>query len=351
VRRFNDGHRAMILLHDHLDALLDLRQHGMYIAREFGFCNMDRHPTLIIAVIGSRPLPEARLANMRPVIRVAVRRTSADECSIFQRVPLWEHRAPVQHLFRGGVSPSLPARSAVFNPSRAKHAQPDLKTELSSVVVCTLFCGKMNAYGMILSLNPSFMRCFLTWLPASLTLLAGGASAQYAYISATNGVSSEISVINTFTNAPTATVVLGGITDNNSAVAVSPSGRFVYVAASQGTLSVIDTTTNGVTATINVGADPIGVAVHPAGTFVYVANYVGNTISVINAATNTVAATVPVGVEPRGVTVNPAGTYVYVANGSDGTVSVIDTATNRVTATVTRPKSNSGRLPSCMMRK
>ncbi len=46
-----------------------------------------------------------------------------------------------------------------------------------------------------------------------------------------------------------------------------------YVANVQsGTVSVIDTTTGTVTATIPVGADPIDMAVSPDGSTVYVAN-------------------------------------------------------------------------------
>jgi YVTN family beta-propeller protein len=57
-------------------------------------------------------------------------------------------------------------------------------------------------------------------------------------------------------------------------------------------------------------------------------------VSVIDTATNTVPATVSVGSSPQGVAVNPAGTRVYVANAGSNSVSVIDTATNTVVATV-----------------
>jgi YVTN family beta-propeller protein len=86
---------------------------------------------------------------------------------------------------------------------------------------------------------------------------------------------------------------------------------------------------------VPVGTNPYyGVAVNPAGTRVYVTNQVSNTVSVINTSTNTVVATVNVGKYPCGVAVNPAGTRVYVVNEFDKNVSVIDTATNTVTASV-----------------
>src|SRR5256885_2255641 len=100
------------------------------------------------------------------------------------------------------------------------------------------------------------------------------------------------------------------------------------------TVSVIDTATNTVVATIPVGLAPLGVAITPDGTRAYVANG-SNIVSVIDTATNTVVATIPVGVEagPVGVAITPDGTRAYVANILSNTVSVIDTATNTVVAT------------------
>src|ERR1035438_3795977 len=94
------------------------------------------------------------------------------------------------------------------------------------------------------------------------------------------------------------------------------SAQFAYITNSgSNNVSVINTATNTVTATVNVGSGPFGVAVNPAGTFVYVTNETSNNVSVINTATNTVTATVNVGLGPYGVAVNPAGTFVYVDEG------------------------------------
>src|SRR5215470_13460234 len=92
------------------------------------------------------------------------------------------------------------------------------------------------------------------------------------------------------------------------------------------TVSVIDTATNTVSATIPIGPSPLGVAVSPDGSKVYVAN--GPDISVLDTATNTVSATIPIGPSPLGVAVSPDGSKVYTTNELDSTVSVIDTATN-----------------------
>ena len=99
-------------------------------------------------------------------------------------------------------------------------------------------------------------------------------------------------------------------------------------------VSVIDTATNVVIATVPVGFAPSFVAVNPAGTRAYVTNDGSANVSVLDTGTNTVIATVTVGDFPIGVAVTPNGTRVYVAN-LGGTVSVVDTATNTVVATVT----------------
>lgn len=69
-----------------------------------------------------------------------------------------------------------------------------------------------------------------------------------------------------------------------------------------------------------------------AQTRAYVANINDNTVSVIDSGTNTVIATVPVGQLPITVAVSPNGAFAYVANQGSHTVSVIDAATNTVNA-------------------
>jgi YVTN family beta-propeller protein len=62
----------------------------------------------------------------------------------------------------------------------------------------------------------------------------------------------------------------------------------------------------------------------------YITNAIGNTVSVIDTATNTVTATITVGNSSHGVAVTPDGSKVYVATDAfPNGVSVIDTATTR----------------------
>ncbi|MBZ5504515.1 MAG: hypothetical protein LAO78_03410 [Acidobacteriia bacterium] len=71
-----------------------------------------------------------------------------------------------------------------------------------------------------------------------------------------------------------------------------------------------------------------------AQTVAYVTNLANNTVSVIDTASNTVTATIPVGNTPVGVVFSPNGSRAYVTNNADGTVSVIDTGNNTVVATI-----------------
>src|ERR1035437_6274707 len=170
----------------------------------------------------------------------------------------------------------------------------------------------------------------MTLVSAAIILMLASivGAAPYAYI--TNSVSSNVSVIDTATNQVTATVDVGSYPYG---VAITPDGTKIYVANSDnpGIVSVIGTVTNQVAAMVNVGKAPTGIAVTPDGTKVYVANDGNSNVSVINTATDQVIAIVPVGNASQGVAISLDGTKVYVANNKDGTVFVIDTTTNTVT--------------------
>ncbi len=152
----------------------------------------------------------------------------------------------------------------------------------------------------------------------------------YAYI--TNPANGTVSLIDTVTNNVIATVNVG---INPLGVAVSYDKKRVFVTnVYSDTVSVIDTATNTVIATVNGFNEPWGVAISPDGERVYVANSGSDTVSIIDTATNTIAATVTVGTNPRGVAINPDGTMVYVTNQNSNDISVIDTATKNVTTIV-----------------
>ena len=68
--------------------------------------------------------------------------------------------------------------------------------------------------------------------------------------------------------------------------------------------------------------------------FAYVVNNYSQSVSVLDTATNTIVASIPVGLGPVGVAVTPYGTRAYMASDTPGQVVVIDTATNTVVTIV-----------------
>ena len=103
---------------------------------------------------------------------------------------------------------------------------------------------------------------------------------------------------------------------------------------SSNTVSVIDTATNTVVATIPVGVIPFGVAITPDGTRAYVANVSSNyRLGHRHRDQHRGCDDTGWGI-PRGVAITPDGTRAYVTNEGSNTVSVIDTATNTVVATI-----------------
>ena len=158
--------------------------------------------------------------------------------------------------------------------------------------------------------------------------VAVSADGSRVYVASGDG---SVSVINTTTN----TSALVGSVDSPAGVAVSPDGSRLYVAnSSSDSVSVLNTATSAVVTTVAVGDVPLGVAVSPDGSRLYVANSSSDSVSVLNTATNMVVTTVAVGRHPWGVAVSPDGSRVYATNDGGSSVSVLNTATNTVVATV-----------------
>jgi YVTN family beta-propeller protein len=130
----------------------------------------------------------------------------------------------------------------------------------------------------------------------------------------------------------TATIEVGTGPDG---VAMDPTSHTAYVTnIDDDTVSVVDEATKTVTTTVTVGGGPLTVAADPTAHIVYVTNGGNGTVSVINQATATVTATIAVGHGPDGVAMDPKSHMAYVTNGGDGTVSAINEATGTVTATI-----------------
>jgi YVTN family beta-propeller protein len=174
----------------------------------------------------------------------------------------------------------------------------------------------------------------LVWLLALGTATVPTTSVgQYcAYVA-----SLPLSVVDTATNTVVATIDLPGAT-NATAVAFKPDGTRAYVTDYSGFVSVIDTATRTVIATVPTQGSSIGIAVSPNGAAAWVANFITpGSVSLIDTATNSIT---NFGVwTPYNVGFTPDGTRAYVTN-TGNFVSVVDTASHTVIATV--PVSSTG---------
>ncbi|MFY9983490.1 MAG: hypothetical protein WAK31_01980 [Chthoniobacterales bacterium] len=168
----------------------------------------------------------------------------------------------------------------------------------------------------------------------NLATMASGLGEQPA----TSGLSTEVKrPINTVV----ATVPVGS---DPYDVVVAPNGQTVYVANFlSNTVSVIDAATNTVIFTVPVGKSPDGLAITPDGSELYVANWNDGkrgTISVVSTANNVVTATLTdLGQGLEAPAMSPDGKSVYVpvvnpnSTNDSSRVTIIDTATNQVSST------------------
>ncbi len=158
--------------------------------------------------------------------------------------------------------------------------------------------------------------------------LLGGASvagaAQKAYVA--NFKDSNVSVVDTASAAVVATIPVAA---GPHGMAVSPDGRFVYVSGDgSSSMSIIDTGSDSVAQTVEVGATPHGLAMLPDGKTVLIGVYGADRIAFFDTAQRAIVATVPVA-KPHTIAVRPDGKVAYVASQQPGKFAlvVIDLAT------------------------
>lgn len=204
--------------------------------------------------------------------------------------------------------------------------------------------------------------------PLSVAVAPNGAKAYVSTIGYDDYSGTSIgalSVIDTVTNTVSANIDLP--TAIPFTVAVTPNGARAYVTGmttdyytgdSIGAVTVIDTATNRIAATINMPSDTqatLGMAIRPDGKRAYVSTirldpYTGTptgAVSVIDTATNKIAASIalPSGTAPVAIAVTPNGARAYVttatydeySGASNSGLAIIDTASNRITGTVGLP--------------
>jgi YVTN family beta-propeller protein len=170
---------------------------------------------------------------------------------------------------------------------------------------------------------------------------AAPSSGHHIYV--TNEKSGDLSVIDSATNEVVATVPLG---KRPRGIHVSPDHQTIYIALS-GTpiagpgvdqsklppsdkkadgIGVFDVRQNKLTSVIQGGSDPEEFDLSKDGKLLFASNEDAGLMSIVDIGTAKVAQSVKVGEEPEGVKTSPDGKFVYVTSEDSGTISVIDPA-------------------------
>lgn len=165
-----------------------------------------------------------------------------------------------------------------------------------------------------------------------------GSLAAELRLYAVNQNDGTVSVIDTTSNTVIETITVGS---QPFFIATTPDGKQLYVPNSgDTTVSVIDVATSNVS-TITVGSGLFSGPFYAAftATKAYVTNFNDGTVSVINLADQTIVGLpITVGSQPSFIATTPDGSQVYVLNAPSvgaGSVSVIDVASDTVIDTVT----------------
>jgi YVTN family beta-propeller protein len=104
------------------------------------------------------------------------------------------------------------------------------------------------------------------------------------------------------------------------------------------TVSVIDTGSRTVIATIPVVQGPHGMTMSRDGRTVYVTGDGSSSLNVIDTATDRVVKTIEVGKTPNGIALTPDGKLLLVTVNGEDRLAFLDTATQRVVGSVAVPK-------------
>ena len=139
------------------------------------------------------------------------------------------------------------------------------------------------------------------------------------------------------------------------ALAILPNDDKVYVAAQTAdAIYVVSTKTRTVTATIPVGAAPVGVVAAPDGSAVYAVSHEAAVVTKIDPKKDAVVATLDVGEHPWGASVSADGRSLYVSHLLVGAgVTTIDTHSFTVRSKVElaeEPQNDTKTIPQGVVR-
>ncbi len=191
--------------------------------------------------------------------------------------------------------------------------------------------------------------------PAAVAIQESSAPRIYV----TNEVSGDLSVIDSGTHRVIATVPLG---KRPRGIHASPDGKTIYVALSGSPIAgpgvddstlpppdksadgigVFDVSQNKLIRIIPGGSDPENFDVSKDGKELFISNEDTSTMSIVDIDSGKIIKTIKVGGEPEGVRVSPDGKKVFITSEEDGTIAVLDPTEGRIVSTFKvghRPRS------------
>jgi YVTN family beta-propeller protein len=188
------------------------------------------------------------------------------------------------------------------------------------------------------------------------TAIAVDSEARRAYVG--NLGNGTVSVVDTTTNAVVGSIAAGtfGSGRGVNAVALDAQRDLLFISNSQdNTLTMVDIAPesgNTVLKVIPVGAQAGQIDVDSEVGKAYVLNYGDGTVSVIDIAARAVASVIPhnsttgIGTSPTDISIDTALHKAYVTNWADGSVSVISTRTDSVTKVLPQAPDGIGEYPA-----
>lgn len=112
-------------------------------------------------------------------------------------------------------------------------------------------------------------------------------------------------------------------------------GAVLFVSCSDaGAVEGIDLGRGQVTRRVSGLAEPEGLALSPDGRYLYVAEAQGNAVVVLNTSDLALQVRIPVGDSPRHLAFSPEGTHLFVTNTNSGTISVVRADNDSVVGTI-----------------
>jgi DNA-binding beta-propeller fold protein YncE len=184
--------------------------------------------------------------------------------------------------------------------------------------------------------------------PTSVAISPDG---RYAYVA--DGDVATVTPVNLVTGTvgtPNQVATNAGIT----ALAITPSGATLLAVANPtgydaGSVVPITLASGTAGAPIPVGADPVAIAVTPNGSTAYVVNAGDGTITPISLASDTAGAPISVGVDPMAIAITPSGGTAYVLGGNGaGLLTPVTLAANPAQDAVGSAISVPGGAPSAI---